>query len=217
MKSQELEENLPPVWQRQSSDWLVDLASRLKAVEEGKSDNVVAIEIWHQVILLARAELVTLQPQQLDSASLFSQDYYAWVQEQIRLLHLQQLERLDLEHLPDELHDLVWLIEREIEQNLEIVCNHLLKYKYAKEYLSNEPCCDSWRTALSEARRKISRELEESPSLQNYPAQELDFQYQLAVDRVYRETKLPNDTLPKNCPWTIDQILNPDWLPDQSQ
>lgn len=216
MKSQELEESLPPVWQRKSSDWLIDLASRLKAFEEGKSDNVAAIEIWHQVILLAQAELQTLQPQQLSSASLFSQDYCAWVKEQIRLLHLQQFAQLDLEHLPDELHDLVSLIEREIEQNLEIICNHLLKYKYAREYLSNEPCCESWRTTLREARHKIIHELEESPSLQNYPAQELDFQYQLAVERVYRETKLPDLTLPKNCPWTIDKILDSDWLPDRS-
>lgn len=53
------------------------------------------------------------------------------------------------------------------------------------------------------ARQQIAHELEESPSLQDYPAQDLDFRYQLAVDQVYQETKLPNGTLSQNCPWTI--------------
>lgn len=205
---------LPPIWKRDSSDWLIDLALRLKAVEQVQSSNpAAAIEIWHQVILLSKAELQVMQPSHSLKDSLFDQDYYTWVKEQIRLLHLRQFDQLDLEHLPDELNDLVWLIKQEIETNLEIICNHLLKYKYAREYLNDEPCCNSWRSALFQARCQIAGKLEESPSLQDYPTQELDQRYQLAMNQVYQETKLLDDTLPKSCPWTVNQILE-DWLPD---
>ncbi len=210
-----LDGNLPPLWKRNPSDWLIDLALRLKAWEQRQSDNSAdAVEVWHQVILLSQAELKVLQPPQSSPASLFDRDYCDWVKEQIRLLHLRQFDQLDLEHLPDELHDLIWLTAREIETNLEVICNHLLKYKYAREYLNDEPCCDSWRSALGGARRQIADELEESPSLGDYPAQELATQYKLAVHRVYQETKLPEDTLPKDCAWTINQVLDQDWLPD---
>jgi len=215
MDYQTLYESLAPVWRRKPSDWLIHLALRLKMLEEGKTDNKAAvIEIWHQAILLAREKLSILQTQQNSKISLFDQDYYAWVKEQIRLLHLQQFDQLDLEHLPDELNDLVWLIKREIETNLEIVCSHLLKYKYAREYLKDEPCCSSWFSALQDARQKITVELKESPSLQNYPLEELDFRYQVATGQVYRETNLSPNTLPQKCPWRLDQILNKNWLPD---
>lgn len=89
------------------------------------------------------------------------------MKEQIHLLHIKQFEQLDIKHLPDELHELAWLIEREIESSLEVACNHFLKYKYARKYLNDEPCCDSWRSALHEARSKIAQDLEDSPSLKD--------------------------------------------------
>lgn len=215
MMDEMLNDNLPPIWERNSSDWLIDLALRLKALEQEPSGNpAAAIEVWHQVILLSQAELQDLQPSHPSEASLFDQDYCTWVKEQIRLLHLRKFDQLDLEHLPDELNDLAWLIEREIGTNLEVICNHLLKYKYAREYLNDEPCCDSWRTTLLKARWQIADELEASPSLQNYPAQELNERYQVAMEQVYQETQLLDATLPKSCPWTVNQILDQHWLPD---
>jgi len=116
---QKLYNSLPPISRRNSSDWLIDLAFRLKALEEEEPQtSAAAIEIWHQAILLSQAELKQLQPQQSDATSLYSQDYYTWVKEQIRLLYLRQFDQLDLEHLPDELDTLAWLTQREIGTNL---------------------------------------------------------------------------------------------------
>lgn len=147
---------MAPLWEQNSSDRLIDLALRLKAWEQTQSGiGADAVEIWHQVILLSQAELQVLQP---SPASLFNRDYCDWVKEQIRLLHLRQFDQLDLEHLPDELDSLVRFTQREIEINLKIICNHLLKYKYAREFLLDELCCDSWRSALLRARQKIAHE-----------------------------------------------------------
>lgn len=214
---QKLYDSLPPISRREPSEDLIDLAYQLKVLEEETETSAAATDIWHQLILLCQAQLKELQPQQPTAASLYHQDYYAWVKEQIRLLHLRQFHQLDLEHLPDELNTLAWLVQREIETNLEIVCNHLLKYKYAREYLNDEPCCSSWRSALWMARNTIADALKESPTLRNYPAEELDLRYKLATSQVYQETKLPNGTLPQNCPWTIDRVLSQDWLPAEGE
>ena len=69
------------------------------------------------------------------------------------------------------------------------------------------------RLCLEQDRRLPTRH-EESPSLRDYPAQELAFQYELAVHQVYQETKLPDDALPEDCAWTINQVLDKGWLPD---
>lgn len=75
---QKLYNSLPPISRRNSSDWLIDLAFRLKAIEEEEPQtSAAAIEVWHQTILLSQAELKQLQPQQSDATSLYSQDYYA--------------------------------------------------------------------------------------------------------------------------------------------
>lgn len=210
---QKLCDNLTPISKRKPSDDLIDLACRLKAFEEEGEISADAFEIWHQVIGRSLAQLKKFQPQQSTATSLYDADYYTWVNEQIRLLHLRQFDQLDLEHLPDELETLTWLVQREIKTNLEIICNHLLKYKYAREYLNDEPCCSSWRTALWLARENISDQLKDSPSLGDYPAFELDYRYKKAVNQVYQETKLPDGVLPQACPWTVNQVLDNDWLP----
>jgi len=208
-------QDLQPVWKRDAASSLIDLAQRLQELEQEQSVALAAVvEVWHQVILLAQVELRALGPPYPTKHSLIDQDYCAWVQEQIRLLHGRQFDQLDLEHLPDELHALAWFVQREIEKNLEIICNHLLKYKYAREYLNDEPCCASWRSALLDARQQIADELEDSPSLQDYPTEELEFGYEMATYQVYQQTNLPHDTLPKVCPWTLNQVLDLDWLPD---
>ncbi len=208
-------QDLQLTWKRNATGSLIDLAQRLQGLEKKQSvAPTTIIEAWHQVILLAQAELWALEPPFPAKDSLIDHDYCAWVQEQIRLLHGRRFDQLDLEHLPDELNGLVWFVQTEIEKNLEIICNHLLKYKYARESLNDEPCCASWRSALLNARQQIARELEDSPSLQDYPTEELEFRYEMATYQVYQETNLPDDTLPKQCPWQVNQVLDSKWLPD---
>lgn len=210
-----MDQDLQLAWKQNAAGSLIDLAQRLQGLEKKQSvAQTAVIEVWHQVILLAQAELRALELPCPAKDSLIGQDYCAWVQEQIRLLHGRQFDQLDLEHLPDELHTLIWLVQREIEKNLEIICNHLLKYKYLREYLNDEPCCASWRSALLNARQQIAHELEDSPSLQDYPTEELEFRYKMAAYQVYQETNLPDDTLPKQCPWQANQVLDSNWLPD---
>jgi hypothetical protein len=53
--------------------------------------------------------------------------------------------------------------------------------------------------------------LQKNPSLQSYPEQVLAESYQDAVEVASKETGLK--TLPWECPYSLDQILDDRWLP----
>ena len=42
-------------------------------------------------------------------------------------------------------------------------------------------------------------------------------EYELAVPRAADETGLPEDTFPAECPFTIEQVLDPHWLPEAAE
>lgn len=76
-------------------------------------------------------------------SDLYDRDYYLWLKTTSQLLRDRQLERIDLEHLAEELEDMGKRQKRAIESNLEILLMHLLKYQYQPEKQTN-----SWRYTI---------------------------------------------------------------------
>jgi hypothetical protein len=66
---------------------------------------------------------------------------------------------------------------------------------------------------MIEQRARILKRLQESPSLRNFPGEILEEEYHLARASAAAETDLNESVFPKNCPFTIDQVLDPDFLP----
>ena len=95
---------------------------------------------------------------------------------------------------------------RQIKSRLEILILHLLKWKVQPEWQ-----CGSWRGSIREARHRLEDLLEESPSLRPLPADYLPKAYARARVKALDETGLYR--LPETCPWTIEQILDGDFLP----
>jgi hypothetical protein len=56
--------------------------------------------------------------------------------------------------------------------------------------------------------------LEESPSLKSSVLQDLAHVYSLACPKAVAETGLAETTFPADCPFTPDQILAEDFLPE---
>jgi len=46
-----------------------------------------------------------------------------------------------------------------------------------------------------------------------YPGEILEEEYRLARRKAAAETGLPISTFPEECPFTIEQVLDPDFLP----
>jgi len=60
----------------------------------------------------------------------------------------------------------------------------------------------------------VDTQIEDSPSLQPYPAEQLDAAYARARRRAAKQTELPLNTFPAKCPYAIADVLDEDFLPD---
>lgn len=72
----------------------------------------------------------------------------------------------------------------------------------------------SWERTNSEQRHPITRRIGKTPSLKASLRDE-DWWADVwgdAFGAAWQETQL--ETLPQQCPWTLEQILDPNWLPD---
>jgi Domain of unknown function DUF29 len=96
---------------------------------------------------------------------------------------------------------------REIRSRLEVLCQHLLKWRFQPEQRSG-----SWRGSIMEARNRIADVLEDSPTLQRYPEERLAGAYSRAREGALAETGLA--ALPATCPWAAEQVLDHDFWPD---
>ena len=140
--------------------------------------------------------------------NLYDKDYYLWLEETIQLLQEGRLTDLDIFNLIEEIKDMGRSEKNALESNLIVLLMHLLKWKYQPEEQSG-----SWRGSIREHRRRILKAFNNSPSLKRYFEVVFDESYQEARKQAADETELSLNTFPKNCPFKIEEILDPEYLP----
>jgi hypothetical protein len=138
--------------------------------------------------------------------TIYESDLAAWAIEQADALRTRSTNKLDWGNLADEIDGVAASQKRELRSRLKVLLQHLLKWQLQPEYQSR-----SWRATLRTQREEIDDLLEDSPSLRSYPATVLDRAYIAARIRAEDETGLVR--LPDACPWTIQQVLNYNFLP----
>jgi hypothetical protein len=136
-------------------------------------------------------------------------DLLAWINRQVELLHAKKFDQLDLDNLIDEVNDMGGQLKRELYHRIEILLMHLLKYKYQPDHISG-----SWLGTIGEQRSRITKLLKDAPSLAGPLDEHLAENYASATKRAAAETGLPKSTFPTTNPFTKQQILDPDYLPD---
>jgi Domain of unknown function DUF29 len=153
---------------------------------------------------MARAkEAVRTEP------SLYERDFCLWLEEQARLLKEGRLDQLDIANLVEEVEDLGIGQKKAVESNLVVVLKHLLKYRFQPSRRSR-----SWLSSIAEHRRRLRNDLKTSPSLRSYARQHFEQCYQDSRRQALIETGLAPDALPSAAPWPLEQVLDPDFLPD---
>jgi hypothetical protein len=140
--------------------------------------------------------------------SAYEEDFLAWTQETACLLRMRRFPELDLENLIEEVETLGRSEWRELDNRLIVVLKHLLKWKYQPARRST-----SWESTLVTQRRKLQRLLRRSPSLQAGVKDSVAEVWADAVREASVETRLPAETFPEQCPYTPEQILDPNFLP----
>jgi hypothetical protein len=86
---------------------------------------------------------------------------------------------------------------------------HLLKWQYQKDKRTN-----SWRYTIIEHRDRLEVAFRDSPSLKRYFNEVLEKCYQKARRFASEETGLDIKTFPIDLPFTKEQILDSDYLPE---
>ena len=142
-------------------------------------------------------------------APLYERDFCLWVDEQARLLREGRLEQLDLVNLIDEIEDLGINRKHAVTSNLVVILNHLLKHQFQPRRRSR-----SWLASIAEHRRRLRKEFQHAPSLRGYAREQFEECYQDGRGQALIETGLDQEILPRTSPYTLEQVLDPDFLPD---
>ena len=143
------------------------------------------------------------------NAAAYDEDFYTWTIEQARLLRSGDFAELDVENVAEELESMGRSDKREIESRLVVLLTHLLKWQVQIRLRS-----PSWAGTIREQRDRVQDLLSESPSLRRLTRSIRPKLYARARRVAADETGLDEATFPANCPFTPQQILSEDFLPE---
>lgn len=138
----------------------------------------------------------------------YDTDFLVWLQNQAALLRAKQFDRLDLEHLIEELESMGSKERHEFKNRIVQLMMHLLKWKIQPDHISG-----SWLRSIREQRYSIADLMEEMPSLKPLLDSYATRNYARAVALAADETHLPKSAFPTAMPFTTEQLLDPDYLP----
>jgi hypothetical protein len=150
---------------------------------------------------------------------LYETDFYAWTRHQARALRRLKALRLntdlDLAHLAEEIRDLGSEQLFAIQSQCERLIEHLLKL----EHSGHDQPRRQWMLSVNGARREIGRRL--TARLRKRLLASLPKLYEHArADAVLaledRGEPAAAAALPAACPYTLDQLLDPGWLPPRA-
>lgn len=141
--------------------------------------------------------------------SLYDSDFYAWANQQAALLRAGKLNAADIEHIAEEIESMGRSEKRELISRLAVLLMHLLKWHVQPTLRGN-----SWRATIKIQRRELERHLADNPSLKSKLPDIIAGAYGDAVLLAMRETGLAESTFPAVCPWSFEQMMDPDFWPD---
>ena len=153
---------------------------------------------------MARADPVTEE-----RPSLYERDFCLWVERQAELLRAGRLDELDVANLLDEIESMGRKDKKAIKSNLAIVLLHLLKHEFQPKRRSR-----SWLDSILEHRQRLRDDLAESPSLRGHLEAVFPDAYADARARAIIQTGLSERVFPPTSPYTLEEALDPDFLPD---
>ncbi len=145
-------------------------------------------------------------------SAIYEHDLYAWTHAQAQALREKEWVALDITHLAEEIEALGNEQAHAVESHLANLLLHLLKWHYQPRRRSR-----SWRTSLRIARIEIKRRLRRSPSLRPELPMLVEAVYADARKLATDDTGLPLATFPERCPWSLDQLQDEDFLPEETR
>jgi Domain of unknown function DUF29 len=148
-------------------------------------------------------------------STLYATDFYSWTREQAAMLRraadqrLNAVPELDWHELAQEVEDLGRSLERELYSRFSVLLVHLLKWRYQPSLRGF-----SWELTIARQRFELSRLLAKNPGLKRKAASEFGDAYQAARLQAAKETGLALTSMPTDCPFEREQVLDEAFLPE---
>jgi hypothetical protein len=136
-------------------------------------------------------------------------DFYAWCYEQAQLLRLRRFAEADLPNVIEELEGMARHHRSALKSSYRLVIVHLLKWQYQPARRAR-----SWEQTIVRERNNIADYEEDNATLRNDAGKLIADIYRRAAHQAARETKLPASTFPPDCPYSLEQLRDPDWMPE---
>lgn len=152
----------------------------------------------------------------IDVSTDYDIDFAEWIGNQVESLRNGQMNRLDIESIIEELTALANRDRRALRSHLRVLLLHLLKWRHQPDQRSR-----NWRASIDNARTEIEEILASSPSMRRSldgdatdSASTLAWAYGKARQGAQRDTGLDLSAFPEDCPFSSNQILDENYLPD---
>ncbi|MBF0338170.1 MAG: DUF29 domain-containing protein [Nitrospirae bacterium] len=145
----------------------------------------------------------------LTARALYEVDFYQWVFHNANLLRQGRLTEIDIENIVEELEDMGRNNKRELASRIMVLIKHLLKWQYQPKRR-----CRSWSMTIDNQRSDINRLLEDSPSLKYNIETVTTKEFIEAKRRFENETGISASELPRNCPYTFEQLMDYSFRPE---
>jgi hypothetical protein len=141
----------------------------------------------------------------------YQKDIVAWATEQAALLRAGKLSEIDIENIAEEIEDVGKSEQRELASRMAVLLAHLLKWKSQPHMRSA-----SWEATIRDQRTMIDKRLKKTPSLKPILTDD-DWIAEMWGDArqdAGKETGLGYAFFPSECPWPLEQALDPGFWPD---
>jgi len=145
----------------------------------------------------------------VENAELYETDFAAWSERTAEAIRAGRWEEIDRESVAEEIEALARSDKREISSRLTVLIQHLLKWRYQPERRGA-----SWLLTITEQRQEINGLIDDSPSLRSQPRQAFVKAYSNARVQAALAIGVPETAIPKIPPFTVEQALDPDFLPE---
>ena len=145
----------------------------------------------------------------MSNAALYDVDFYAWANEQAALLRAGHLSEADIGNIAEEIESMGRSEKRELVNRLSILLAHLLKWRFQPGLRTS-----SWRATIQVQRLALARHLRDNPSLKTQLGEAVEDAYRVARISAAGQTGLPDETFPKTCHWSFEQMMDEAFWPD---
>lgn len=137
-----------------------------------------------------------------------SSDHAEWLSYQIAALLRNDMDKLDVENLREELEGILNSQRKELMHRLQVLTVHLLKCEFQPQRKGR-----SWLSTIATQRTCICMLLRGNPSLRKRVTEFALAGYTSAVKEAALQTGLSKSAFPDTMPYSEEQLMDDDFVP----